>query len=160
MYICFMNTMYTIYEIKVKYNAYVGATMNFSQRLIAHKFALNRMMRVGKLEYRTFSWKLFNVNDLIKYGYSIKVYCYCEDVETATVIEETLIAKYKRLDQSLNNSDRSGLPRQKKKLNKIERLEYKKYKFTEFMIEYYPSQVNRIPQKLRPQSSNQSKFAG
>lgn len=110
--------MYTIYTIAVNGRYYSGASSNYNSRVRTHKAALNRIIKKGKIGVRDSIYAFFSVSDLRQYGYKINVFAYCEDVETAKIIEARLIGKYKASNNSLNKSDKSMLhcqpPKRKK----------------------------------------------
>lgn len=104
-----MNT-YIIYQITVNNHVYIGATTNYISRCRTHNAGLKRIILVGKIERRTWQWKMFEPTDLIKYGYTIDIYSKVDSAIAARDMEQSLIDKYNSLGLSLNVCLKSGLP--------------------------------------------------
>jgi hypothetical protein len=100
--------LYSIYTIEVNGKYYVGATRNFEKRKQTHIYNLGRLIKTGVLTFQYGTYKYFSIEELQTIGYKIRLYCYCQDAETAKIIEGRLITKYKTIGNSLNCSDKSG----------------------------------------------------
>lgn len=156
-----MDNIYTVYQIKVLDKVYFGATSNYDSRKATHIAGLNRIINKGKIEYKTFNWKMFDIPNLIKFGYQIKVFCFCENEQIASIIEQHLITKCKMLGKSLNNNEKSGfaynlLVPKKPRLTKQEKRENKANKLNNFLRSKKPN----FPTDTQANKNTVHKLAG
>lgn len=103
-----MGKLYIVYQLLINGNIYVGATSNYNSRCRTHKAGLKRLLQAGKLQVSTVLYRNVIIDDLKKYGYELKIYCYCNDADTAATIEGRLINKYNQTRCLLNVSTKSG----------------------------------------------------
>lgn len=114
-----MNEIFTVYIITINDKKYIGATSNYESRLRTHNAGLKKLIKTGKLDNYTLTFKLVDINELKEYGYSISIYAYCNDYVAAKQVEQNLMDKYKNTGLLLNVCEKSGYTQKPKTERKL-----------------------------------------
>lgn len=138
---------YSIYTVQIGDKIYVGATVNYQQRMQTHRANLERMIKNKKLDARSTTFKLVDISELLKHGYIFSLVTECKTESEAAQTEQELINKYQSLGISLNVATNTTYSyrkpkRKRSKYKSPDQIEYCSKLLSTKFIRYLPPPKN------------------